>query len=317
MGEGRVESGCGSANVPDVSETYAKLFSSILRSSIWTEPLETKIVWITMLALADRHGYVGASIPGIASAAGVPLDKAAEAIAKFLAPDEWSRSKDFDGRRIEEADRGWTILNYERFRDMRDEEARKEYERNRKRESRKRKNVPDSLGTSRDSPGQTTENAECPAMSAHAEASTSTEGEKAPRKRGTSVDEVEKPDDVMAEVWDAWMAVRKRKRAPLTKIAWSGVLRETAKAGWHINEVVRKMAERNWQSVEADWLAREQGTARKVTANGRPVVEASTMHIPNMPLGHESCGCEGCLSFRRNNPAPPPARNPATPPSGR
>jgi hypothetical protein len=79
-----------------VSETYAKLFSSILRSSIWTEPLETKIVWITMLALADRHGYVGASIPGIASAAGVPLDKAAEAIAKFLAPDEWSRSKDFD-----------------------------------------------------------------------------------------------------------------------------------------------------------------------------------------------------------------------------
>lgn len=55
----------------------------------------------------------------------------------------------------------------------------------------------------------------------------------------------------------------------------------------------------------------------RVTANGRPVVEASTMHIPNMPLGHESCRCEGCLSFRRNNPAPPPARNPATPPSGR
>lgn len=245
-----------------MSETYAKLFSSILRSSIWTEPLETKIVWITMLAMSDRHGYVGASIPGIASAAGVPVDKAAEAIAKFLAPDEWSRSKDFDGRRIEEADRGWNILNYERFRDMRDEEARKEYERNRKREARQRKNVPDSLGTNRDTQGQTGTVPQSPAVSAHAEASASAqaapepEEKKAPRKRVFLV-EVEKPADVMAELWEAWLAVRKRKSAPLTEVAWAGVLRETAKAGWHINEVVRKMAERNWQSVEADWLAKE------------------------------------------------------------
>lgn len=80
--------------------------------------------------------------------------------------------------------------------------------------------------------------------------------EKAPRKRAAFV-QVEKPADVMAEVWEAWLAVRKRKSAPLTEIAWSGVLRETAKAGWHINEVVRKMAERNWQSVEAGWLLKE------------------------------------------------------------
>lgn len=252
-----------------------------------------------MLALSDRHGYVGASIPGIASAAGVSLEKAAEAIAKFLAPDEWSRSKDFDGRRIEPADRGWNILNYERFRDMRDEEARKEYERNRKRESRKRKNVPDSIGTNRDSPGQTAENAKCPAMSAHAEASASTEREKAPRKRGAFLVEVEKPADVMAELWDAWLAVRKRKNAPLSKVAWEGVLRETAKAGWHINEVVRKMAERGWQAVEAEWLLKEGGaTAGKVTANGRPVVEASKMHTPNMPLGSEFCECPGCAAAK-------------------
>lgn len=149
-----------------MSETYAKLFSSILRSSIWAEPLETKIVWITMLALSDRYGYVGASIPGIAQASGVPVQKAAEAIERFLAPDEWSRSKEFDGRRIEVADRGWTILNYERFRDMRDEEARREYERDRKRAQRARQ-----AGIDRDSPGQKAEKVDCPAMSAHAEAS--------------------------------------------------------------------------------------------------------------------------------------------------
>ena len=237
-------------------------------------------------------------MPGVASAAGVPVDKAASAIEKFLQPDEWSRSKEFEGRRIEVADRGWNILNYERFRDMRDEEARKEYERQRKRKQRA-----GQAGTDRDIPGQTVKNDDCPAVSAHAEASASAqatpepeEKKKEPRKRVFLV-EVEKPADVMVEVWEAWLAVRKRKSAPLTEIAWTGVLRETAKAGWHINEVVRKMAERNWQSVEAAWLAKEQ-SATKVTANGRPVVEASTMHIPNMPLGHESCNCAGCAAAK-------------------
>lgn len=166
-----------------MSETYAKLFSSILRSSIWAEPMETRLVWITMLALADRHGYVGASLPGIATAAGVTMEKAQTAIDTFLAPDPYSRSKEFDGRRIEVADRGWILLNYERFRDMRDEEARKEYERTRKRASRAAKrsvDVPDSQGTSRDTAGQDGTVPECPAMSAHssAEASASEEGRK-------------------------------------------------------------------------------------------------------------------------------------------
>lgn len=170
------------------------MFSSILRSSIWAEPLETKIVWITMLALSDRYGYVGASIPGIAQASGVPVQKAAEAIERFLAPDEWSRSKEFHGRRIEVADRGWTILNYERFRDMRDEEARREYERDRKREQRAKqaeernghaKSVKECdsrgrSGTVPQGPGQIGEDVDCPSMSAHADAEASTRVQKHP-----------------------------------------------------------------------------------------------------------------------------------------
>ena len=142
-----------------MSETYSKLFSSITDSTVWAEPNTTRIAWITMLAMADRHGYVGASIPGLANRARITIPEAEAAIHCFLSPDPYSRSQEFEGRRIEVADRGWILLNYERFRDMRDEEARKEYERNRKREQRKSKlsrNVPIVP--------------KCPAVSAHTEA---------------------------------------------------------------------------------------------------------------------------------------------------
>jgi hypothetical protein len=135
----------------DMSESFTKLFSSITLSSVWHEDDQTLRVWITLLALADRHGYVGASVPGLATAARVPIPKVEEALAKFMAPDPYSRSKEHEGRRIAEADRGWSLLNYQRFRDMRDEETRRAYERERKRQQRSTKPA-DSPGQSRTVP---------------------------------------------------------------------------------------------------------------------------------------------------------------------
>lgn len=137
-------------------ETYAKLFSSITTSTIWAEDNDTRILWITMLAMADKHGYVGGSIPGLATYARIPIEAVERGLAKFLAPDRYSRSREHDGRRIEATDRGWNILNYDRFRDMRDEEARREYERQRKAEQRAKAKaaalVPDGPAMSRDVP---------------------------------------------------------------------------------------------------------------------------------------------------------------------
>ena len=44
---------------------YTKLFGSIVDSTIWRESKETKIVWITMLAKANKEGIVEASLPGL------------------------------------------------------------------------------------------------------------------------------------------------------------------------------------------------------------------------------------------------------------
>ena len=155
-----------------MSETFTKLFGSITDSTIWAEDHPTRLVWITMLAMADRNGYVGASVPGLANRARVTVEECAAALEKFASPDVYSRSQEHGGRRIETADRGWVLLNYERFRDMRDEEARKEYERNRKRESRRRKSagVPDNTGQSGNVPV-------CLPVSAQAEAEAEAEAE--------------------------------------------------------------------------------------------------------------------------------------------
>ena len=104
---------------------YTKLFNSLVTSTIWSEDDRTRIVWITMLALADKNGEVQGSIPGLARIAGVPVDDCRAAVAKFLAPDPDSRTKDDEGRRIEEVDGGWHLLNHQKYRDMATDEHRK------------------------------------------------------------------------------------------------------------------------------------------------------------------------------------------------
>jgi hypothetical protein len=106
---------------------FTKLFNTIVTSTIWQEDDKTRIVWITMLAIADAAGIVGASIPGLASVSNVSVNAARAAVKTLLAPDADSRTKDFDGRRIEEIDGGWRILNHAKYRRMLNEEERKEY----------------------------------------------------------------------------------------------------------------------------------------------------------------------------------------------
>jgi hypothetical protein len=97
---------------------YTKLFNSIITSTIWSEDDQTRIVWITMLAIADKNGEVQGSIPGLARIAGVPVEACRSAITKFLSPDVDSRTKDDEGRRIELIDGGWHLLNHSKYRDM-------------------------------------------------------------------------------------------------------------------------------------------------------------------------------------------------------
>ncbi len=117
---------------------YTKLFSTILASTIWKAPDKTRIVWITLLAMADQRGIAEGSIPGLAGFANVTIEECETALAELMAPDKYSRTKDWDGRRIEEVDGGWLLLNHGKYRAKMNSDERREYLRKKQAEHRGR-----------------------------------------------------------------------------------------------------------------------------------------------------------------------------------
>jgi hypothetical protein len=115
-------------------ERYVKLFASITESTIWTEPAGTRLTWIAMLARANMRGEVFASIPGLARLANVSLQECEAALRTLLSPDPYSRTPDFEGRRIEPIAGGWRLLNFVRFDRARNDTDAAEREAERKRE---------------------------------------------------------------------------------------------------------------------------------------------------------------------------------------
>ena len=95
---------------------YAKLFSEILMSSIWDANDHTRLVWITMLAMADHTGFVKGTPPVLAALARVPPDRCDAAVVILSSPDLASSTQDNEGRRVEKVAGGWKILNYTKYR---------------------------------------------------------------------------------------------------------------------------------------------------------------------------------------------------------
>lgn len=101
-----------------MSTGFVKLYGSIIHSSIWNEPDNVRLVWVTMLAMSTYHGIVEASVGGIAHAARVSKEACEDALARLQAPDPDSRDGS-TGERIRRVEGGWEIINHSRYRDMR------------------------------------------------------------------------------------------------------------------------------------------------------------------------------------------------------
>lgn len=99
---------------------FAKVYSTILDSSVWGESKDVKILWITLLAMgANTGGLVEASVGGLARRAGLTREECEVALAVLLSPDPDDKSGVDEGRRIQETERGWRITNHNFYRDFR------------------------------------------------------------------------------------------------------------------------------------------------------------------------------------------------------
>jgi hypothetical protein len=118
---------------------FAKIFAQIFDSSIAADYV-VRHVFMDMLVLADRDGVVDMTLDAISRRTNVPEQMVAHAIAELMKDDRSSRSHEEDGRRLipidSHRDWGWQIVNYEHYRNIRDEEARRTYFRDKQREQR-------------------------------------------------------------------------------------------------------------------------------------------------------------------------------------
>lgn len=109
-----------------MSTGFVKIYASILDSTIWMETDETRILWITLLCMADPQGVVISSLPGLAKRANLSLEICIKGLEVLAAPDPHSQSQALGGARIVPVDGGWVIVNSAKYRAMQDNEKRLE-----------------------------------------------------------------------------------------------------------------------------------------------------------------------------------------------
>jgi hypothetical protein len=78
------------------------------------------------------------------------------------------------------------------------------------------------------------------------------------------------PDSVSAEVWKAFLTLRKAQRAPISQLVIDGIRREAGKAGIGIEDAMRICCERGWRGFKAEWV--QEKPPRQVQA--RPASKA-------------------------------------------
>ncbi len=123
---------------------FAKVFEQIFDSSIATD-YTVRHMFIDMLILADPTGAVDMTLDAISRRTNVPPETVKRCIDELCQPDVTSRSPLEDGKRLipldSHRDWGWKIVNYQHYRKIRDQEARRSYFRDYQRKRRRKQRV--------------------------------------------------------------------------------------------------------------------------------------------------------------------------------
>jgi len=65
------------------------------------------------------------------------------------------------------------------------------------------------------------------------------------------------PEGVSDSVWHEFIAHRKSKKARVTQLVVDGIQEQARIAGWSLEDALKEIIVRNWQSFKADWVKDE------------------------------------------------------------
>ena len=84
------------------------------------------------------------------------------------------------------------------------------------------------------------------------ERETETETETKKRQKATVV---ATPEGVSQSVWEDFIRHRRAKKAQVTQTVIDDIAKQAQKAGWPLEDALKEIIVRNWQSFKADWVA--------------------------------------------------------------
>jgi hypothetical protein len=218
---------------------YAKIFSSLYKGTMRGQS-HLLLVFTNLLANASSDGWVDMHPAAIADEVGLTTDEVKAALLKLEATDPDSRSPEEDGRRIVRLDEhrswGWRIVNYVKYRQIRNEDDRREQ--NRLAQARWRENQKKKTADSKQSKPQSAAISSQRGESAQEEGEGEVEASKRDRRvvAGNPSDSpgAEQPSQLdcpHAAILDAW----KHALPELTQHdpdLWSGTRADHLRARW-------------------------------------------------------------------------------------
>ena len=118
---------------------YGKLFKSTFTGSLFGRGAVTFATWAYILSHTHLDSSVEINPAVLAASIGCPVDEVKSAIEYFCSPDQASRTKIEDGRRlIREGEYIYRVVNYSAYNGLKSDEGRREYMRLAKQRQRAR-----------------------------------------------------------------------------------------------------------------------------------------------------------------------------------
>ena len=203
------------------------------------------LVFTNMLAHADAEGWVDIHPRAIAEEVGLSVEQVNAAINELEAPDPESRSPENEGRRIVKMDEhrswGWVVVNYKKYRSIRNEEDRREQNRLAQQRFREKHN--------QSKPRKP--------MSAQVEGEEEGEGEAKEKSKAITPSALLAALGIPNQLAADYIKLRFTKKSPITKTAMDGVEREAVKAGITLEDAIRVSCERGWAGFKAEWFFKD------------------------------------------------------------
>ena len=79
----------------------------------------------------------------------------------------------------------------------------------------------------------------------------------------TNINTIQAPEGVSVEVWNDFVAQRKKARAVISENVINSINKEAQKAGWTLEQALAECAARGWRGFKADWVKDKQTAANR------------------------------------------------------